>query len=295
MAQAKTATKAKTFQPSTYVEPENKFEGIEQIVEETYLEEPVVKEKPQPVKPKWEIKDRTYILSGPHSPLTYTIASRHTGRFPLLWFDKDAGEQKELRYATNQNSVFVEDQKGEATLGHIIFKNGTLTVSKEKQNLQKLLSLYHPDLNRKYKEFDPVMMATDDLEDMDIQLDAMNAARGMDIDEAEAILRVEIGSKVSKMTSKEIKRDLMLFARNNPYLFIDLANDENVQLRNVAIRAVEAGIVVLSQDQRTFTWASNNRKLMTVPFDENPYSAMAAFFKTDEGIEVFRSIEKKID
>jgi hypothetical protein len=295
MAQAKTATKAKPFQPSTYVEPENKFEGIESIVEETYIEEPVAKIKPQPMAPKWEIKDRTYILSGPHSPLTYTIASRHTGRFPLLWFDKDAGEQKELRYATNQNSVFTEDQKGEATLGHIIFKNGTLTVPKEKQNLQKLLSLYHPDLNRKYKEFDPVMNATDDLEDMDIQLDAMNAARDMDIDEAEAILRVEIGSKVSKMTSKEIKRDLMLFARNNPYLFIDLANDENVQLRNVAIRAVEAGIVMLSQDQRTFTWASNNRKLMTVPFDENPYSAMAAFFKTDEGIEVFRSIEKKID
>ena len=191
----------------TYVEPENKFEGIESIVEETYIEEPVAKTKPQPMLPKWEIKDRTYILSGPHSPLTYTIASRHTGRFPLLWFDKDTGEQKELRYATNQNSVFTEDQKGEATLGHIIFKNGTLTVPKEKQNLQKLLSLYHPDLNKKYKEFDPVINATDDLEDMDIQLDAMNAARDMDIDEAEAILRVEIGSKVSKMTSKEIKRD----------------------------------------------------------------------------------------
>jgi ligand-binding sensor domain-containing protein len=80
----------------------------------------------------------------------------------------------------------------------------------------------------------------------------------------------------------------------HPYLFIDLANDENVQLRNVAIRAVEAGIVTLSQDQRTFLWTSNNRKLMTVPFDENPYSAMAAFFKTDEGIEVFKSIEKKL-
>jgi hypothetical protein len=295
MAQAKTAAKAKTFQPSTYVEPENTFEGIESIVEEnfTYIKEPDVKTKPQPVLPKWEIKDRTYILSGPHSPLTYTIASRHTGRFPLLWFDKDTGEQKELRYATNQNSVFTEDQKGEATLGHIIFKNGTLIVPKEKQNLQKLLSLYHPDLNKKYKEFDPIINATDDLEDMDMQLDAMNAAREMDIDEAEAILRVEIGSKVSKMTSKEIKRDLMLFARNNPELFIELANDENVQLRNVAIRAVEAGIITLSQDQRTFLW--NNRKLMTVPFDENPYSAMAAFFKTDEGMEVYRSIEKKID
>jgi hypothetical protein len=96
------------------------------------------------------------------------------------------------------------------------------------------------------------------------------------------------------MSSKEIKRDLLIFAKNNPNLFIELATDENVQLRNMAIVATETNIIKLSGDNRTFTWASNNRKLMTVPFDENPYSAMAAFFKTDEGIEVLRSIEKKL-
>ena len=84
-----------------------------------------------------------------------------------------------------------------------------------------------------------------------------------------------------------------MFARNNPSLFIDLANDENVQLRNFAIKATEADIIKLSSDQRTFLWSSNGKKLITVPFDEHPYSAMAAFFKTDEGLEVFRSIEKK--
>ena len=96
------------------------------------------------------------------------------------------------------------------------------------------------------------------------------------------------------MSSKELKRDLLLFAKNNPVLFMNLANDDNVQLRNFAIRASEANIISLSQDQRTFTWTSTGRKLMNVPFDENPYSAMAAFFKTDEGIEIFKSIEKKL-
>jgi hypothetical protein len=83
-------------------------------------------------------------------------------------------------------------------------------------------------------------------------------------------------------------------ARRNPSLFLELANDDNVQLRNIAIRASETGIIKLSQDQRTFSWGENDRKLMTVPFDENPYSAMAAFFKTDEGVQIFRSIEKKL-
>ena len=133
------------------------------------------------------------------------------------------------------------------------------------------------------------------LELLDLQTDAAVFAREMDIDDAEAILRVEIGSSVSSLSSKEIKRDLRLFARSNPELFLELAQDENVGLRNTAIKATEAGILVLSQDQRTFSWGSNGRKLMSVPFDENPYSAMAAYFKTDEGGEVFRSIEKKFN
>jgi hypothetical protein len=247
-----------------------------------------------PEENKWEIKDRTYYLRGAHSPLTFTLASRHTSKYPLLWFDTKTGEQKEVRYATNQNSPFVDEQKGEATLGHVMFTNGTLFVPKQKQNLQKLLSLYHPSLNKKYAEFDAVLVAEDELDVLELQIEALNAAMSIDIDQAEAILRVEVGSKVSSMGSKEIKRDLILFARKSPGLFLELANDENVQLRNFAIKAGELGIIKLSQDQRTFTWGTNGAKLMTVPFDENPYSAMAAFFKTDEGVEVFKSVEKKL-
>ncbi len=193
-----------------------------------------------------------------------------------------------------QSSPLVDEQKGECTMGHITFKDGDLKVPKEQQNLQKILSLYHPLRKSIYSEFNAIEEAGDDLEILDLQIDALNAARSMDIDQAEAILRVEIGSTVSTMGSKEIKRDLLLFAKRNPSLFMELASDDNVQLRNVAIRATEEGIIKISQDQRTFMWGANDRKLMTVPFDENPYSAMAAFFKTDEGTEVFRSIEKKL-
>jgi hypothetical protein len=212
----------------------------------------------------------------------------------LLWFNPETKEQEELRYATNQNSPLVREQKGQVTLGHVIFENGTLFVPKEKQNLQKLLSIYHPGLNIKYTEFDAAVEAEDDLDYLELEVDAMNAALAMDIDMAEAIVRVEVGSRVNKMSSKEVKRDLLLLARKNPSLFLELANDDNVPLRNLAIRATETGIIRLSQDQRTFMWGENDRKLMTVPFDENPYSAMAAFFKTDEGITIFKSIEKKL-
>jgi hypothetical protein len=264
-----------------------------ETVEQVAKPKQVVEEK-KTAKPTWEIKDRTYVISDIHAPLTYTLQSKHTVRYPLIWFNMETGDQEELRYATNQNSPLVSQQKGQATLGHIIFEDGVLHVPKEKQNLQKLLSLYHPGLNSKYTEFDPTAEAEDDLDYLELEYEAMNAAFEMDIDEAEAIVRVEVGSRVNKMSSKEIKRDLLLFARRNPSLFLELANDDNVQLRNLAIRATENNIIKLSQDQRTFMWGENDRKLMTVPFDENPYSAMAAFFKTDEGIQIFKSIEKKL-
>lgn len=248
----------------------------------------------KPIKPEWEIKDRTYYLIGKRNPLTHIIPAKHSRRYPLLWFDETAGKQRELRYATNQSSPLVDEQKGEATMAHIIFKEGTLFVPKQKQNLQKLLSLYHPMKGRIYEEFDKVGEAKNEIVEIEMQIEALNAAREMSVDQGEAILRVELGSKVTEMSSKEIKRDLLLFAKNNPNLFIELATDENVQLRNIAIVATETNIIKLSGDNRSFSWASNDRKLMTVPFDENPYSAMAAFFKTDEGIEVLRSIEKKL-
>jgi len=262
--------------------------------QETIVQEVQVKKQVKPTKPSWEIKDRIYYLKGNKTPLTMTIPSKHTRKHSLLYFDKESGVQKEIRYATNQDSPFVEEQKGEATLGHIMFKNGSLQVPKHKQNLQKLLSLYHPLRGRMYEEFSAVAEAEDELDVLDLQIDALNAARNMDIDQAEAILRVEIGSKVNSMSSKELRRDLLLFAKKSPTLFINLANDDNVQLRNIAIRAQEAGIIRLSSDQRTFTWGSNGRKLMNVPFDENPYSAFAAFLKTDEGVEIYKSIDKKL-
>ena len=242
----------------------------------------------------WEIKDRRYVIRGDRNPLTFTIKSRHTEKYPLLYFDTDNNTQRALRYATNQASPFVDEQKGEVTLRHIVFEDGALFVPKEEQALQKLLSLYHPDRNKRFKELLPVKEAEDEVQVINYQIDAMMLARDMDIDKAEAVMRTEIGSKVNELSSKELRRDLLKFAKDQSYLFLELAKDDNVELRNFGVKATEAGIINLSQDQRSFTIGKNDRKLFSVPFDENPYSALAAWFKTDEGVEMYKSIAKKL-
>jgi hypothetical protein len=200
-----------------------------------------------------------------------------------------------MRYSSNQNSIFMDEQDNNAILEHIIFEDGVLFVPKTNQPLQKLLSLYHPKKGYVYEEKDEVAEAKEQLVSIETEMEALNTAISIDIEQAEAILRVELGSQVSNMSSSEIKRDLYLFAKRNPVLFLNLVKDDNVGLRNTAIKAVELGVIKLSQDQRSFSWASNDKKLMEVPFDENPYSAFAAWLKTDEGVEVYKSIQKKIN
>ena len=251
----------------------------------------VVVEKPKPKKDTWEIKDRVYTLKHGLSPLSYAIKSSG-----IFWFDEEKGYERELKHTRNQKTPFVDEfpEGSQTRMEHIVFEDGVLVVKKEQQTLQKLMSLYHPDLNKKFEEFDAVKEAVDEVSILELEIEALMIAQQMDVDIAEAVMRVELGSKVSTMSSKDLKRDLLLFAKRNPSMFLELADDDNVHLRNIGIRATEMGIIKLSQDNRTFKWASNDRKLMTVPFDEHPYSALAMWFKTDEGMEVFTSIEKRL-
>ena len=266
-----------------------------QIKEEVVVETPPVVEQPtvrERVKPKneWEVKDRLYILKGGKKPLSRSIKSAN-----IYYFDEEKGYERELKYCQNQKTSFVDEMKGDQRLEHIIFRSGNLLVEKEKVTLQKLLSLYHPHRDNIYEEYKPAALAEEEIDILEMQVDALTAARNIDIDMAEAIMRVEKGSKVSKLSSKELRRDLLVFARNNPKLFLELADDENVMLRNFGIRAVEAGILRLSSDQRNFMWGSNGRKLMVIPFDEHPYTALAHWFKTDEGMEIYSNIEKRLN
>ena len=275
-----------TEEVTQVVEQPKVEETVETItVEKTKRKEPTYKK----AEDGWEIKDRMYRLKGSKKPLSRMIKSAN-----LYYFDEQKGYEREIKYCQNQRTIFVDEMKGDQRMEHIVFRNGMLVVEREKTVLQKFLSLYHPQRDITFYEEKPAAKAASEVQIIELEIDALTAARSLDIDMAEAVMRVEIGSKVSKMSSKELKRDLLIFAKKNPQLFLDLVNDENVVLRNFGIKATEMGIIKLSSDQRTFTWASNNRKLMNVPFDEHPYSALAAWFKTDEGMEIYQSIEKRL-
>ena len=277
---------AKKKETKKEMEVVNEFKEVKTPV---VVKQPKKENKSNDLEKDWVIKDRMYNLTGNKSPLSYLIRGAH-----IHYWDEELGYERELKYTSNQKTCFVDEMKGDQRMEHIIFKNGSLFVPKNKTVLQKLLSLYHPHRDKLFLEHKPVKIAETQLDWLEFEVAAMNAANNLDIDMMEAVMRVEIGSKVSNMSSKELKRDLLLFAKKSPKLFLELVTDENVMLRNFGIKATEANIIKLSSDQRTFLWASNDRKLMTIPFEEHPYSALAAWFKTDEGMEIYSNIEKRL-
>ncbi len=244
--------------------------------------------------PKLERKQRIFILKGNKAPIRHMINVKHTSSKPLTYFDGQLN--RALRWATNQISPFVDEQDGIATIEPITFKDGKLIVEDWNLNLQKFL-LIHPEFNKRYYEFDPEKNAQDDVETMVSSLDAQVAAKDMNINDLEAIARVVLKNKnlISRMTSSELRRDMIIWARNNSQEFMDLLNDENLKLRNIAVSDGEENDLHVEADNRTVVWGDNKKeKVIVVPYGENVYSALAVYFKTDEGLDVLQNITNKL-
>ena len=139
------------------------------------------------VEKGWEIKDRTYVLTNNRAPISWTIQTKHTARKPLLYFNEETGINREIRYATNQRSLFVDEQDGAVTLSHVMFLDGVLYVPKEEQNLQKLLSLYHPEKNQLWMEIDEVQEAEDEIDVLEMELEALNLVNDHELGNGAAV------------------------------------------------------------------------------------------------------------
>jgi hypothetical protein len=243
---------------------------------------------------EFEIKDRLYLLKGNATPITFMLQSKHTQNKPLLYFDGKSN--RALRWSDNQSSPFLDDQDGYAICPPIIFENGKLMVTKENVELQKFLSVYHPSNNIKYYEFDAEEKASEEYDELTARLDAQIIVKEMPIGDLEAVARVVLKSKVDRMASSEIRRDMLIYAGKNPKELMSLVNDESLKLRNIAVRAVDMNIIKISKDGRNVSWSDKigGGKIITVPYGENAYSALAAFFLTDEGMDVLANISNNL-
>lgn len=241
-----------------------------------------------------ELKDKVYVLKRKTFPISFMLASRNTRNKPLLHFDSSKGLNRALRYAVNQKSPFEDEQDGNFILEPIIFEDGVLAVNKFNQVLQQFLE-FHPDNGVLFEEVDTQRDATNQIDNLNAQLDAQIAARELDINTADALGRVLLGARVDRLSSEELKRDLILYARNHPREFLNMLNDPELKLNDIAAKAFQDGTFMLKNKKRDifFNLPDNKNKLMGIPFGEDPVKILASWLQSNDGLDTYEILSKK--
>lgn len=249
------------------------------------------------MKKKTNYVAKTYKLKSDATPLNYMLSSRNSSRFPLLWFDEDKGINRPLRYARNQKSPFEDEQDGNAILEPIVFEDGMLSVSKENQVLQKFLSI-HPSNGYVFEEINKERDAVSELEQVEFELEAQLEAKKVttDLSKLTQVCRVLMGNAVENMTTAELKRDILVYAKNNPDDFLDTVNDPMLELMDDVYQFFNLSLLSTRNNGKDvyYNLPNNKKKMLTIPFGEDPNFIVASFMKSDDGLEVYKLLKNKI-
>ena len=226
------------------------------------------------------------------SPLSYTLASRNHPRYPLMWYDEDTNTNRALRYASNQKSPFEDAQDGNAIIEPIVFEDGMLSVPKKNPVLQEFLS-YHPLNGVVFIEVDKEKEAHVEVEDLNIEVDALIAARGLTLEQIEMLTRVMFGKDPSVISTAELKRDMLVFAKQDPRGFLSILNDPELQYQDEVRVFFEKNLLAVRNSGKDiyFNTPTNKKKMCSIPFGENPYDVASHFLRSDEGIDALKMLE----
>lgn len=240
---------------------------------------------------KVKLADKVYKLKT-GTPLSYSLASRNHPRFPLMWFDEDKNQNRALRYAVNQKSPFEDEQDGNAIMEAIIFEDGFLSVPKTNPVLQQFLH-YHPLNGIVFTEVDEQKEAEEEVADMNIEIDALIAARELSIEQIETLTRVMFGKDPSIYPSDILKRDILVYAKSEPREFLNILNDPELQFQAKVRLFFENRLLALRNNDREvwFNTSTNKKKMISIPFGEDPYEMSGHYLQSDEGLDALKMLE----
>tara|TARA_R100001463_G_scaffold27665_1_gene63962 strand:+ start:391 stop:1134 length:744 start_codon:yes stop_codon:yes gene_type:complete len=245
------------------------------------------------MKKREKFVDKIYKLTRNEAPLSYLLPTRHTNRFPLLEFNEETGSNRELRYARNQKSIYVDEQDGNAVIEPIIFEDGFLSVRKTNQVLQKFLAA-HPLNGKRFEEVNYERNASKEVEVLTAEVDALIEARKMTIDQMEEIHRVLYSSNTDTLSSAELKRDILLFAKTEPIDFLNIISDPLIKLQSQVQKFFNAGLLMQNGSKVNFNTKSNKKRLLSVPNGEDVNLTVASYLQSDDGIEALKLLEKTL-
>ena len=248
------------------------------------------------MKKQNNLTDKTYRLKLDAAPLTYILPTRHTRRSSLLYFDSKTNSNRALRYASNQKSPFEDEQDGNVVLEPVIFEDGFLTVKATNPILQEFLYL-HPHRDRVYEEVNEEKEAKADIASLEIEVDALIAAKQLSLSQLEMVNKVLFGTNVDTVSTAELKRDVLVYARREPQHFLEVLNDPQLTLNAKVNTFFEKGLLKFRNNRKDifYNTLSSKKKMLTVPFGEDPYYIASSYLQSEEGIDALKMLESNLE
>lgn len=240
-------------------------------------------------------EDKTYRLKRDVAPLAFMIPGRGSRNKPLLYWDEERGENRALRYARNQKSPFEDEQDGNVIVEPVVFEDGMLRVPRTNPVLQKFLEC-HPMNGVRFEEVNNERDAEAEVEQMNLEVDALIECKSLTLDQLESMARLMIGVDPSKYTTAELRRDMLVAVRRDPEHFLHLVNDPDTKLRGKIQRFFDDNLLSFRRN-KTEIWyngPTNKKKLVTVPFGQDHLAVATSYLLSDEGLDHLRALEALI-
>lgn len=240
--------------------------------------------------------DKVYKLTRHAAPLSFMLPTRNSRSFPLMHWDEETGINRVLRYARNQNSPFEDEQDGNALVEPVIFEDGFLSVSKQNQVLQKFLAI-HPLNGKKFEEINTEDDAKDDMESLNVEVDALIEARDLPIEQLEVVYRVIYGRDCSKLSTAELKRDVLVFAKSSPESFLEVLDDPELNHNASVQHFFDVGLLSTRRNNTEvwFSTPTNKKKMLSCAYGQEPTASVAAYLKSDKGLDALKMLESLTD
>ena len=178
----------------------------------------------------------------------------------------------------------------------MIFEDGLLTVPRQNQVLQKFLH-YHPLNGKSFEEVNLEKDASKEMESLETEVDALIEARSLSLEELENVCRVAFGRSTDRLSSAEMKRDVLMFAKYNPTDFLRILQDPELRFNSKVQKFFDSGMLTTRRNESEvwFSTPTNKKKMLSVPFGVSPTTAAGSFLKSDDGIEALKMLEDLVD
>jgi hypothetical protein len=108
---------------------------------------------------------------------------------------------------------------------------------------------------------------------------------------------VLFGIDPSTVSTAELRRDILVFAKRYPEEFLDSINDPELKFQAKVRTFFENGHISVRNNNKElwYNTSTNKKKMCSIPFNGDPFDTAMSFLMSDEGIDGLKMLDMLLE